>query len=189
MEAIIQETKTILSRIVLIVALLASAVFATSEPEAATLQGKVIDAETGEPLEGAVVVVVWYSRILHPLCMDSCYKFHDATEVVSDSRGDFSVDVTTISPISYFNAEVFKLGYGVRGLWNSRYQASPPTDPVIRLMKLKSLTDQVRGDSGELMVCPRDPKDRFYSCVPPDKVKNYMRLRDLQWRIFGDQRQ
>jgi hypothetical protein len=176
-----------LSRVVLITLLFFAGVLATGELHAALLQGTVVDAETGEPLEGAVIVVVWYSRILDPLCMDSCYKFHDATEAVSDGRGDFSVDVTTLSPISYFNAEVFKLGYGVRGLWNSRYQPSPPTDPVIRLMKLKSLTDQVRGDSVDFSVCLPDPKDRFYSCVPPDKVTNYMRLHDLQWKIFGDQ--
>jgi len=51
--------------------------------------GKVIDAETKEPIEGAVVVAVW-KKIYSTLTGDSSY-FFDAIETITDRTGNFSI--------------------------------------------------------------------------------------------------
>jgi hypothetical protein len=60
---------------------------------AATYQGTVIDAETKEPLEGAVVVVVWYKKPL--ISMNGPQYLHKATEVLTDAEGRFSIDASS----------------------------------------------------------------------------------------------
>src|SRR5205823_3992858 len=87
--------------------------------EAATFLGKVVDAKTGEPLEGAVVVVIW-SRYLnrpelyllpHPGSGSLLYK---AVEGLTDSRGEFSVDVSSgliLSKLHSRQVVIVKPGY------------------------------------------------------------------------------
>jgi hypothetical protein len=51
-------------------------------------RGTVIDSESGRPLPGAVVVLVWCK---HPvLTMDYLYEFHAGKETVTDSDGRFA---------------------------------------------------------------------------------------------------
>src|ERR1043166_8866755 len=45
---------------------------------APTYRGKVVDAETGEPLEGAVFVIVWMKKPM--VTMDGPRYFHNARE-------------------------------------------------------------------------------------------------------------
>jgi hypothetical protein len=63
---------------------------APSSYAAETYRGTVIDAETKAPLEGAVVVVIWYSKPL--ITMDGPQYFHKATEALTDAEGKFTVD-------------------------------------------------------------------------------------------------
>jgi hypothetical protein len=52
--------------------------------------GQVVDAETGKPIEGAVVMVEWHKRAIYS--MDGGGIFHNARETVTDSDGKFSLD-------------------------------------------------------------------------------------------------
>jgi flagellar basal body-associated protein FliL len=51
-------------------------------------KGKVIDTETKEPIEGAVVLVVYYSE--SPTIAGSSVQPADAQEAVTDSNGEFN---------------------------------------------------------------------------------------------------
>src|SRR6059058_3393157 len=51
--------------------------------------GTVVDDETGRPLEGAVVAVIWCKRPI--IGMDRPYYFHNAHEAVTDRQGRFSI--------------------------------------------------------------------------------------------------
>jgi hypothetical protein len=147
-----------------------------------------VDAETGEPLEGAVVVMVWYAPVLDPRCMDSCSKFHDAIEALSQSDGTFLVDFSRPWLAHRTAVEIYKPGYRVVGFGTPSIEGKGlPDEPVVRLMKLKSLRDYM-DDHVQFSVCFSQPKDWSRWCVPPDKIPNYMRLHRLQWKIFGDQR-
>ena len=52
-------------------------------------KGKVIDAETKQPLEGVVVLGVWYK--VYPNVAGSTNKFYDSVELLTDKNGEFKI--------------------------------------------------------------------------------------------------
>lgn len=52
-------------------------------------RGKVVDAETKEPIEGAVVVAVWTRRVFR--IVENKTVFADAKEVLTDKNGEFEI--------------------------------------------------------------------------------------------------
>ncbi|MBI5676512.1 MAG: hypothetical protein HZC48_11945 [Nitrospirae bacterium] len=56
---------------------------------AGTWKGRIIDIETKEPLEGAVVLAVW-QRAYRTLAGDNTY-FYNAKEVLTDKEGRFEI--------------------------------------------------------------------------------------------------
>ena len=80
-------------------------------------KGKIIDVETKEPLEGAVVLAVWERVYRTPAGANS--YFYEAKEVVTNKAGEFEMSsYTTINLlpiISYMRGPlftIFKPGYG-----------------------------------------------------------------------------
>lgn len=82
------------------------------------LQGKVLDAETREPVEGVVVLIEW--RLIHFFAGST---FYDAQETLTDKNGDFYIPgMWTVSPIAWLKAEahliLYKSGYrGLHSMW------------------------------------------------------------------------
>ena len=58
-------------------------------------RGKVIDAETKEPIEGAVVVVVWVNEVLkfYSGWPKAETRFAETKEALTDKNGEFSIPV------------------------------------------------------------------------------------------------
>jgi hypothetical protein len=87
-------------------------------------RGQVVDAETGQPLEGVIVVAVWDK--LSPGAMHPQRDFHDALEVVTDAEGRFVIparSLTTLNPFVNFEGPetyMFKSGYGLGPVRNLR---------------------------------------------------------------------
>ncbi len=52
-------------------------------------RGQLVDVETGQPIAGAAVLVIWWKGILNPV--QGAEKFYDAREAVSDAEGRFEV--------------------------------------------------------------------------------------------------
>lgn len=82
-----------------------------------TFTGRVIDADTGEPVEGAVVLATWsreYSTVAGAVS-----KFYDARETVTDRKGDFSIPgmgLEVMSNVLPMDVVIFKAGYNyIRG--------------------------------------------------------------------------
>jgi len=103
-------------------------------------KGRVIDAESKKPLEGAVVLAVWDSVI--PAIADKKYLFLDAKEVLTDSNGRFVVGKhppMTWIPAAWVEGPditIFYPGYG----FYPRYHASPPmplggTETMLEMME------------------------------------------------------
>jgi hypothetical protein len=79
--------------------------------------GKVVDAETKEPIEGAAVLVVFYTETWGLTVSQS--KFIDAVEVLTDENGEYKIAgkrITGIRPLHSWNPHgyvtIFKPGYG-----------------------------------------------------------------------------
>lgn len=92
-----------------------------SKPE---FKGKVIDAETKEPIEGAVVVAV-YSKQAIRVAPESVGITIDVKETLTDKDGNFRIPsyTTMIDPFSWSKQVtfiIFKPGYGTFPDWRVR---------------------------------------------------------------------
>jgi len=79
--------------------------------------GKVVDKETAEPIEGAVVFMSFYTLLPTPGGQTSYYA--DATETLTDRQGQFVIPtqwVWAFRPLSFWEPQpqviIFRPGYG-----------------------------------------------------------------------------
>ncbi|MBI2411993.1 MAG: carboxypeptidase regulatory-like domain-containing protein [Deltaproteobacteria bacterium] len=98
-------------------AILALAFVSVQSFAAGPWKGRVIDAETKEPLEGAVVLAIW-DRAYRTPNGDSSY-FYNSKEVLTDKDGRF--EIPSYRPMNFFPIisyirgpyfTIFKPGYG-----------------------------------------------------------------------------
>jgi hypothetical protein len=75
-------------------------------------KGKVVDADTGKPIEGVVVLGEWYKETPTPAGAVSSY--YDARETVTDKNGEFEIPgmgLKILSTVAPMNVLIFKAGY------------------------------------------------------------------------------
>jgi hypothetical protein len=75
-------------------------------------EGKVIDADTGEPIQGAIVLGVWYR--IHPNVAGWNSELYDSVEKITDKDGNFSIKglgPLLMSNIDPMDIVIFKAGY------------------------------------------------------------------------------
>ena len=86
-------------------------------------RGKIVDAATGEPIEGVVVLAVWHRSLWSP--GGAVTKYYDARETVTDKDGEFEIPgkgillFSNLEPtvtVLIFKAEYEYIG---QGLWRS----------------------------------------------------------------------
>jgi len=152
-------------------------------------RGQVVDADTNEPIEGAVVVIVWYKK--PAVSMNGPQYFHRAEEALTDSEGRFTLNASSgidVNPFTYVLRDprivIFKPGYGPfpRAHVSSKSieeikRAFLQGGAVIRLPKLKNKEDLRKySDPGDLMIS---------SLVPYDKIPELTRLINRQRAVLG----
>jgi len=132
-----------------------------------TYKGKVIDAETGKPLEGVVVLGVWY--VTYPNPAGAWREYYDARETVTDGNGEFMIPgmgLRVLSNLEVMDVVIFKAGYEYeKGSWRSlkeyaEYIKWEGDKPIIPLKKLTM--EQRRRRLG-----PPDPPDE----APKEKIE------------------
>jgi hypothetical protein len=84
-------------------------------------EGRVIDADTDKPIEGVVVLGVWYKE--HPGPGGAVSEYYDAMETVTDKNGEFKINglgLLVMSNVLPVNILVFKAGYEYEsGFWTA----------------------------------------------------------------------
>ena len=79
-------------------------------------RGRVIDAETRQPLAGAAVHVHWYRETTVVGGVHGAEGFYDAVEVLTDANGEFTIPrqtfVTLWGDISRAYFQIYSPGYG-----------------------------------------------------------------------------
>lgn len=167
--------------------LILAALLALAAPPAADAAGpwkaQIVDAETGQPIADAVIVLVWVKRF---------WSFphygravHDAAEAVSDADGRISIPARNLStwvPLTWIESpwiDVFRAGYG---RW--RFKGSPDWDKsdwdayrervkgaldqfekdgvVIELAPVKSLDERARRRPDALLDVPAERVPRWH---------------------------
>ena len=169
----------------LFLALLAFGVCTPGESNAATFEGQVVDAETGEPLEGAVIAIMWHRSRLTPHMDGASSYFFSATETITDAQGKFVIDSSPglVRLVSYHHhtVAVFKPGYHLSGGHFNNADQPIFEEPTIRLIKKNSL---------ESRSADRWPEFRYIGFdVPKEKIKNLTRLQAIERKIMGLDRQ
>lgn len=152
---------------------------AVSWPAAAAglYRGKVIDAETKEPLVGAGVVMSWDIELRYP---GHPTRFGDAEETVTDANGEFEIGQhppRSFNPLEHVtepNLIIFKPGYGV--FPNSHVSPRPAGGlfAILRMMQHERVVIQLpRLKSQEERALANT---LAYPGVPLEKVPNFMKL-------------
>jgi hypothetical protein len=148
-------------------------------------KGKVIDAETKQPIEGAAVVAVWEREYAGPAGTVS--HFFDARETLTDKDGNFEIpslsalSIPLIRNIYGPRVTIFKPGYGSFP-W---HQISPQKDlltvfegkgSVVELPKLTDSNERVKSlDSAESTI----------DDIPLGKIEKFIILIDEENKNLG----
>ena len=151
--------------------------------------GKVVDAETDGPIEGAVVVVLWYKK--PAISMNGPQDLHKVVEVLTDAEGKFSVDASRgidWNPGTYVRKEpwiaIFKPGYGPfpRAHVSDRSieqieRSLIKEGAILRLPKLKTKNELRKfTEPGDMMI---------FIIVPYERIPNLIRLINVQRKNLG----
>jgi len=123
-------------------------------------EGRVIDAETGRPIEGVVVLGTWYSITITP--GGGTHNFYDAQEAVTNKNGDFRIKglgLKVLSNVEPMDALFFKAGYEYdSGSWRSFKEGSVTKkhkwegDKVIILLKKLTMEERKKQDTPDFYI-------------------------------------
>jgi hypothetical protein len=113
-------------------------------------KGIVIDADTGEPIEGVVVLGVWNREIITP--GGATHKFYDAKETVTNKHGEFVIrglGVKVFCNITPMDVLIFKAGYTAWGYmtWKELKKTVETEDDMV-IIRLKKMTMEERKKQG-----------------------------------------
>lgn len=139
-------------------------------------RGQIVNVETGEPIAGAAVLVVWYELVPHPVQTNQ--KFYDAAEAVTDAEGRFEVPRR---PPPFFDFRIrlagvtyFAPGYVVHSEVVTPANGQPFVDPtVVRMRRLKTRQEL------------REKSRSRPSKVPDDKMPEFIRAINIERQMLG----
>lgn len=94
-------------------------------------EGKVIDADTKQPIEGAVVHGSWYK-----VQLGGAHEYYDSFEVLTDKNGEFKIPgkgLLVLSEIEGMTLTIFKAGYKqwTPNLWSGLKEGKWKHDEII----------------------------------------------------------
>ncbi len=162
----------------------------TAEEKWGPFRGKVVDAETGAPIPGAVFLMVWYKLVY--AFVQTKMEFYDAREAVTGPEGTF--ELPRLSP-PFFTFRIdpprwtlFAPGYDVH-----RVIVTPPTgqrlvDPtVIEMRRLKTREERLRNlPSIPGSFYTSDPSSgALRKIVPREKIENFLRVLNEEEKALG----
>lgn len=114
-------------------------------------RGQIVDVETGQPIEGAAVVVVWWVTI--PTPVHDVRSFYDAREAVTDAEGRFKAPGRWPA-IFWLMVQKSQLSYYAPGYVAHAVTVTPPdgrpfVDPtLIQMRRAKTRYEMSRSRSG-----------------------------------------
>jgi hypothetical protein len=136
-------------------------------------KGQIVDAETGQPLSGVVILAAWWLR--SPGVVHERREFHEAHEVVTDSDGRFvvpAVTTLTLNPFARIQGPDLKIFKGGYGQWQLR--GEPPilaSDIIERNAWLEQAWQRFEGEGVVIELPPlktREERRHFHGAPHPD---------------------
>ncbi|MGH9894161.1 MAG: hypothetical protein ACREA0_19700, partial [bacterium] len=141
-------------------------------------RGRILDVETGEPLAGVAVLVVWWENVPNPV--QGQRKFFDSRETATDTDGRF--EVPRFSP-PFFGFRIlppevmlFAPGYVEKRevVTPPRPKGQPFVDPTEISMRRLKTREELR------------EKDRSRpTMVPDDKMPGFIKAINVERKMLG----
>jgi len=139
--------------------------------------GKVIDADTKQPLEGAAVLAVYYTESYG--LAGSTDNYLDAQETVTDRNGEFQIPALhsiAFRPLQAFESytwfKIFKPGYGCYPEYKKSMPMFVPngslpanTLVIIKLPKLRTRNERLESQRCEPVLIPIAKYKQFRSVI------------------------
>lgn len=173
-------------------ALVAAALFAPGAHAAGPWRAQVVDAETGQPLDGVVVVFV-FIKYHSSLAGSAGAEYYGADEAVTGPDGRFEIPARMLwNPIRIFTEvrveiTIFKPGYGrhrirrtpqQREEWRERrdwWQILELDDMIVELPPLKTREERLKFYDGLSM----------YHKVPPEGIARFFEAEARERAYLG----
>ena len=169
-----KKSKWISILVIAILYILGSAVCHTYGP----YKGKLVDSETGQPIEGAAVFFEFYTEGIYAVG-----KYADAIEKITDKDGEFKIDehLVVVFP-RLFNEWVdngiviiFKPGFGAYQSGTAEFELNKSnTDDnfsVIKLKKLKTIQERSWNWAANLDVSIDVPRRKYKKLLELKKTE------------------
>ena len=142
-------------------------------------KGQVVDRDTRTPLEGAVVLFVWYKE--YSLLMHVTRDYYDSAESVTDADGRFKIESRwTLHPYVFYGKpelHVLKSGYG---RWQFRDYEKYSKNSFEQEKQIREEWEQLAGKGGVLELPKlKTRKEMLESLerpldVPVERMPKYM---------------
>ena len=162
----------------MLVLLLGAEAPATAEEKWGPFRGTVVDAETGRPIPGAVVLIVWL-KLVYALVQTNT-EFYDAREAVTGPDGTFEIPRLTPPFFTFriirYGPQVFAPGYA-----EHRWVVTPSTgealvDPtVVEMRRLNTREERLNALS----------RSSPLTDVPLDKMCLYIKAQNREAQNLG----
>lgn len=145
------------------------------------LRGRVVDADTGQPLVGAAVVAAWFLE--HPMAVHGTANAYDVVEVLTDDKGEFVVPhqthVTLVGSVNEPRITIYMPGYGPY----PGFQRAPTGDAVRTAFQEPTVVELVRAGTREKRLEYLDWA--WVSGVSEDTIPNFFQLVNGERRLLG----
>jgi hypothetical protein len=139
--------------------------------------GQLIDVETGKPIAGAAVLVVWWEAILSPVGHPT-ERFYDAREALTDAEGRFEIPRLSV-PLWKLGIQAgqvlyFAPGYEPHGKIVSPPDGQPFVAPtVVQMRRLKTREELLQKSRG------------YPSAIPAERMREFLRLINIERTMLG----
>lgn len=166
----------------MLLALLIAAAPATSAADEkwGPFRGRIVDVDTGQPIAGAVAIVVWLRDVPNPVQGHQIYN--DARVAVSDANGEFEIPRRS-PPFFRMGIEEPRFDYAAPGyvLWNIDAVWKKPG--LVEMKRLKALSQEQRfrqRGTGRYGLIPLEEQQRLLKGVNAERRRMGLRaMEDL----------
>jgi len=173
------RSKAFRSRLVLAGLLLLGSLAACATAEAweqwGPFRGQFVDAETAQPIPGAVVLVVWWKEVG---LFQSHRQFYDAREAASDAEGRFEVP-RLAPPFFTFGIQRRQMLFFAPGYKYDSLSVTPPggvefVDPtVLKMRRIQTREELLKRSRG------------YPSQIPEERMREFLNALNTEYRMLG----
>ncbi len=139
-------------------------------------RGQIVDIETGQPIPGAVAVVIWWEAVFTPVQTNQ--KFYEAREAVTDAAGRFEVPRL---PPPFFEFRIFRPGVMVFAPGH-KWEATIVTPPEAERFVAPTVVQMRRLKTREEL---RKKSRSWPSTIPEEKIMEFLKAVNVERQMLG----